>query len=470
MHDTAYELGAQFFKHYWKDSYSDVLDLGAMNVNGSLRDFCPAEAKYIGADLGPGKGVDVVITDPTALPFPDESFDVIVSSSCFEHDSFFWLTFMEFVRLLKKGGVIYINAPSNGAFHRYPLDCWRFYPDAAVALTKWARKMGSSLDLVESFIAGRKADIWNDCIMVFGKDCAIGPAGYLHTALPYPAWNVHTNAEGVMAEETLQSQDMMLIQNLQQRNAAISTQAGELLGSLVRSRSPVDDTQICATCGHSNFGHLDVLDPRLIEDWQLNTSEANYINRQQGSFCRVCGANMRSQVLARAIASFLGRTEPLIQVINALRPPHRVLEINDAGTLGPILTCMPNHLLATYPEVDMMALPYETGSFDLVVHSDTLEHVPDPIAALAECLRVLKPGGACVFTVPMVVDRMSRDRAGLSKSYHGAYDNAPEDYVVQTEFGADAWTYASRAGFSRVTMDTLDYPTSVAITAWKGGA
>jgi SAM-dependent methyltransferase len=69
------------------------------------------------------------------------------------------------------------------------------------------------------------------------------------------------------------------------------------------------------------------------------------------------------------------------------------------------------HLLAAYPDVDFHRLPHCDASFDLVVHSDTLEHVDHPIHALAECRRVLKPGGALCFTIPVIVGRMSRDRA-----------------------------------------------------------
>lgn len=45
---------------------------------------------------------------------------------------------------------------------------------------------------------------------------------------------------------------------------------------------------------------------------------------------------------------------------------------------------------------DAEALPYKTGTFDLVVGHAVLHHLPDVPAALTECYRVLKPGGLLV--------------------------------------------------------------------------
>ena len=44
-------------------------------------------------------------------------------------------------------------------------------------------------------------------------------------------------------------------------------------------------------------------------------------------------------------------------------------------------------------QADVMSLPYEDQSFDAVMAAHVLEHLPDPQRALAEMVRVLKPGG-----------------------------------------------------------------------------
>lgn len=167
-------LGKLFFETYaTKLGVVDVVDIGAQNVNGSLKEVSTANCRYIGVDFVPGKGVDVILTDPYTLPFADSSIDIIVSSSCFEHSEFFWVLFMEMMRALKPGGLCYINAPSNGPFHQYPVDCWRFYPDSGRALAAWAQRNNIDAVHLESFInqqAGPPKDsVWNDTVMVFLK-------------------------------------------------------------------------------------------------------------------------------------------------------------------------------------------------------------------------------------------------------------------------------------------------------------
>lgn len=49
---------------------------------------------------------------------------------------------------------------------------------------------------------------------------------------------------------------------------------------------------------------------------------------------------------------------------------------------------------------DITAIPVEDGSFDAVMCTEVLEHVPDPVAALKELNRLLKPGGYLLITAP----------------------------------------------------------------------
>jgi hypothetical protein len=73
-------------------------------------------------------------------------------------------------RVVKPGGFIYLNAPSNGYVHNHPLDVWRFYPDAGIALEKWAKRNNLSANLIESFVSDRGDEIWCDFVAVFQVD------------------------------------------------------------------------------------------------------------------------------------------------------------------------------------------------------------------------------------------------------------------------------------------------------------
>lgn len=169
MHPSAFKTGKRFFDAYAGQS-GTVIDIGALNVNGSLKDVCPKHLKYVGVDFAAGAGVDVVLEDPYKLPFENASADMAVSSSCFEHSEMFWLLFLEILRILKPDGLFYLNAPSNGIFHRHPVDCWRFYPDSGNALVTWAARNGYDPLLLESFVGRQDRDMWNDFVAVFVRE------------------------------------------------------------------------------------------------------------------------------------------------------------------------------------------------------------------------------------------------------------------------------------------------------------
>jgi len=175
MHPTAMSNCQSFFDTYAPSFVNrqnvKVVEIGSQDVNGTLRDACPSNFEYVGVDFQEAKGVDIVLTDPYSLPFEDESVDIILSSSCFEHSDMFWLVFLEILRVLKPNGLFYLNVPSAGSFHRYPVDCWRFYPDSGIALVTWAKKNGINAAMLESYTqTGGK---WQDYIAIFLKDEAL---------------------------------------------------------------------------------------------------------------------------------------------------------------------------------------------------------------------------------------------------------------------------------------------------------
>ena len=216
-------------------------------------------------------------------------------------------------------------------------------------------------------------------------------------------------------------------------------------------------------CGSTaSPGFSPVLWPGLVAEWELSPEQAAQVDRREGQFCVDCGVRLRSAALAAALLLHVGWEGTLDSWVDSA-PDLRVLEVNLAGQLTPWLRRLPGHRLVEHPDVDLQDLPYAGGSWDVVVHSDTLEHVPDPQRALESCRRVLAPRGALCFTVPVVGDRLSRRRDGLPPSYHGL--ESDPTYLVVTEYGADFWTQVLSAGFRSLALVAHSWPVAVGYIA-----
>jgi SAM-dependent methyltransferase len=116
---------------------------------------------------------------------------------------------------------------------------------------------------------------------------------------------------------------------------------------------------------------------------------------------------------------FAGRRRLFRRLIGALhpRPSWRVLEVG-AGTganlpvlreigVGRVVACdvsvdalRHSGGLTAVARADAARLPFRSGSIDLLLAADVIEHLDDDGAALREFVRVLRPGGHLVLTVP----------------------------------------------------------------------
>ena len=90
----------------------DVLEIGSLDINGSIRDFFK-NCNYIGNDVAEGNGVDIV-SQGQDLKFPDNTFDVVISCEVMEHNPFWKETFKNMIRMCKPDGLIVFTCATKG--------------------------------------------------------------------------------------------------------------------------------------------------------------------------------------------------------------------------------------------------------------------------------------------------------------------------------------------------------------------
>ncbi|MGH8173402.1 MAG: methyltransferase domain-containing protein [Rhodanobacteraceae bacterium] len=112
---------------------------------------------------------------------------------------------------------------------------------------------------------------------------------------------------------------------------------------------------------------------------------------------------------------------------------------------------------------DVQNLSYADASFDLVTHTEVLEHVPDDARAFAELFRVLRPGGTMLFTVPLhggsdtVVRAHLRD-GEVEHLREPVYHNDPlraQGILAFRDYGTDILDRLREAGFVDADIDDV---------------
>ena len=100
------------FNEYFKENIT-VLDVGSGDINGNNRLLFPPVCTYWGNDVSIGANVNIV-SKTSALPFSNDTFDVVVSSECFEHDPEYVLSLQKIFKMLKPGGLFFFTCASTG--------------------------------------------------------------------------------------------------------------------------------------------------------------------------------------------------------------------------------------------------------------------------------------------------------------------------------------------------------------------
>ena len=163
MHATAWLATHLFFTildHMLpedKNYIYQILDVGSLDINGNMNESIEhsnfatnRNYNYTGVDHVPGFNVHITIENGE-WPFKrGGEFDIVITSSCLEHDDFFWETMLSLMNSVKPGGFLFINVPSVGPRHAFPQDNWRFYNGSAYSFLKLATKYNQNMHLLHT--------------------------------------------------------------------------------------------------------------------------------------------------------------------------------------------------------------------------------------------------------------------------------------------------------------------------------
>jgi SAM-dependent methyltransferase len=193
------------------------------------------------------------------------------------------------------------------------------------------------------------------------------------------------------------------------------------------------------------------------------------VNLREGLICER-GLSNRNRLLAAAVldavddprsvrAAVLERFGPLYVALK-----ERLPLLEGSEYLGP--NVQPGERITLHGvnvrHESLERMSYPSRSLDLVVHADVLEHVPATAEALAECHRVLGPGGTMLFTCPFFASRDDIHRLAIrhpdgsiehlsEPEYHGD-PMRPEGVLTFFHFGWALLDLLRSAGFRQAAI------------------
>jgi SAM-dependent methyltransferase len=179
-------------------------------------------------------------------------------------------------------------------------------------------------------------------------------------------------------------------------------------------------------------------------------------NLREGLRCRRCGLTARQRLVFAAIAhqlqsasavkgALLERTSRLYRQVHSRWPGITGSEYLGAERIPGRAYWWSTHSWRwrRSRHETITALSYATGSLDVIVHSDVLEHVYDTRLAIRECARVLRDGGAMLFTAPFFASLPTSILRGRPLPGGGIEHFEPPEYHGDGVSSTGIYTYHS---------------------------
>ena len=150
--------------------------------------------------------------------------------------------------------------------------------------------------------------------------------------------------------------------------------------------------------------------------------------------CESCGSIPRERALMRVIEMYYPNWRDLR--IHESSPGNRGTSVTlrrecknyTASQYDTKIAFGKKHRSGSYQSEDLENQTFEDEAFDLVISQDVMEHVFDPKAAFREVTRTLRPGGAHIFTTPLVNKAKPTEQCAI------LHDNGTIEHLFKPEY------------------------------------
>ena len=208
------------------------------------------------------------------------------------------------------------------------------------------------------------------------------------------------------------------------------------------------------------------------------------------AFCPLCGRRRvvikldTNEMAVRCLSCRASAaTMSIVSVFRRVAPDISLMEVYEMSSRGPLFRYLKKNakkLVSSeyFSDVapgeyrngvqcqDVQQLTYPDHAFDICTSTEVFEHVPDDVKGFSEIFRVLRPNGFFIFTVPLLREHETVERALITPNGELQYLHTPEYHEDPLRaskilaFRTYGWDIADRlrkAGFFTVEIVAPEY-------------